>query len=717
MMKKGKLEGFPFKTVLFCMAGAAVLTILLASTLLRSLFYTKNGHDLDLIITNHGIKDENSTEEEPGTNLEIKCIQGIDHEMIPETEGWHAGGYGVSCDRTDRETSLVIPVTDCQYITMILVSCSSAGTVTIQAGDTVEELNLYSPEWHRVVWNYRVPNHWSLWENRADVAALFALCLLILLSACYFRSRRPDGAVAFQSLYHAGFFVVFACVLANVIKQRAGDAPGRLLTAMLPFLAVHLLLGWVCRKEKVPACIFHVGGIKVTIWDLLSAAGLLVMLQIQIYMGRQLAVDPGWDFGNVFYGALEVVENGHLVTLNNGFLQYPNNLFALVFLATVFKLIAPFKTATIFTGIWLNVMMIDLAVVLIFLWMRMVWTPRKAFYGAVVCFFLSPYYLYVPIFYTDTLSLPFAAGTVFLYEWMRRREKKGKKAFWGYLLLGILCVAGYLLKGSMAVFAIAIVLHMLMRMAGKGDGQNGQRKKEGVRLGCFAAGFIAFFLIWKAWLPASHIIDYTEREKFEFPVVQWLMMGAGGNGNWSAQDQILATNTDTIAQRTQVCTQMFQNRIRERGFTGMLRHFINKGAKVTWGDGLYFTYEKLKREPFYDSWLHDYVLQSGSHFQDLEKWTTGFHIVMLLFVLLSVWKGVRSRKIDTMSLIRLTVLGIMLFFFLWETRTRYLTTITPLLAVMAVDGSCDLAGWPDQWKNRGKKSDKAALINENGEDF
>ena len=91
MTKNGKLERFSLKTVLCCIVGAAVLTILLASTVLRSLFYTRNGQDLDLIITNHGIQDENSMEEEPGTNLEIKCIQGIDHEMIPETEGWHAG--------------------------------------------------------------------------------------------------------------------------------------------------------------------------------------------------------------------------------------------------------------------------------------------------------------------------------------------------------------------------------------------------------------------------------------------------------------------------------------------------------------------------------------------------------------------------------------------------------------------------------------------------
>jgi len=702
-MNGEKAKELCMKSVLLCIVGAVVLTILLASTVLRPLFYTRNGQDLDLIITNHGIRDESSPEEDPGTNLEIKCIQGIDHEKIPETEGWYAGGYGLACERTDRETSLVIPVEDCRYITMILVSCSSAGPVTIQAGDTTEELDLYSPDWHRVVWNYRAPSTWSLWENRTDVLALFALCLSILLAACYFGKRRSNGAAAFQSLYHAGFFVVFACILVNIIRMRTKAEPGKLLTALLPFLALHFCLGWLCRKEKESVCVFRVGGVRLTVWDLLSAAGLLVMLQVQIYIGRQLAVNPSWDFGNVYYGAQEVVENGYLVTLNNGFLQYPNNLFAVVFLTTVFKLLAPFKTATIFTGIWLNVMMIGLAVILIFLWMRMVWTPRKAFYGAMICFLLSPYYLFVPIFYTDTLSLPFAAGAVWLYEWMRRREDAGKKALWGYLLLGMVCVAGYLLKGSLVVFAIAIVMHMLMGLAGQEEGRKDRRKKGSIRLGFFAAGFAVVFLIWKMWLPASHIIDYTEREKFEFPVVQWLMMGAGGDGNWSAQDQVLATNTDTIAQRTQVCTQMFQNRIRERGFTGMFRHFMNKGAKVTWGDGLYFTYEKLKRDPLYDSWLHDYVLQDGSHFQQLVRWTSGFHIAMLLFVLFSIWKGVGSRKVDSMALIRLVVLGFMLFFFLWETRPRYLVSITPLLAVMTVDGSCYLAALADKWRSRKKR--------------
>lgn len=699
MIKGWKLERFSFKTVLCCIVAAAVLTILLASTVLRSLFYTKNGQDLDLVITNHGIKDEKSTEEEPGTNLEIKCIQGIDHEMIPEMEGWHAGGYGVSCDRTDQETSLVIPVTDCQYITMILVSCSSAGTVTIQVGDNlVADVNLYSPEWHRVVWNYRMPNQWSLWENRADVLALFALCLSVLLLACYFRSRQLCGAIIFQKLYHIGFFAFFICILVYVIKLRLGDAPGRILTAMLPFLAAHLFMGWLCRKVKEPAPVFSVGFVRLTMWDLLFAAGLFVMLQIQIYMGRQLAVEPGWDFGNVFYGALEVAENGHLVNLNNCFLQWRNNLFAVIYLAAMFKVIMLFQPVSIFTGIWINVIMIDLAVVLIFLWMRKVWNPVKAFYGAVICFFLSPFYLYVPIFYTDTLSLPFAVGILWLYEWVMRREAEGKKALFGYGALGILCLAGSLLKGSLLVFAIAIVIHMLLRQAAGKTGGFSFHKKQMACLGCFLAGFLTAFLVWTVAVPVSQVINYDAQEQYEFPVVQSLMMGMGGVGNWAGIDDVLAANTDTIAQRTQVCTHMLQNRIREKGLIGVLRHFVNKGARVTWGDGLYFTYEKLKRDPLYESWLHDYVLWEGPHFQDLERWTTGFHIVMLFFVLLSIWNGIRSRKVDSMSLVRLMILGIMLFFFLWETRTRYLTNITPLLAVMTVDGSCFLASLPDRWR-------------------
>lgn len=225
-------------------------------------------------------------------------------------------------------------------------------------------------------------------------------------------------------------------------------------------------------------------------------------------------------------------------------------------------------------------------------------------------------------------------------------------------------------------------------------------------MGCFLAGFLAVFLIWTAAVPASHVINYEAQEKYEFPVVQSLMMGMGGDGNWAGIDDVLAANTDSIAQRTQVCAHMLQNRVREKGFTGVIRHFIKKGSKVTWGDGLYFTYEKLRRDPLNASWLHDYVLQDGSHFQALERWTSGFHIVMLVFVLLSIWKGIRSREVDSVSLVRLIVLGIMLFFFLWETRPRYLTNITPLLAVMTVDGSCALAGFMDRPGRRKKPSEQ-----------
>ena len=121
------------------------------------------------------------------------------------------------------------------------------------------------------------------------------------------------------------------------------------------------------------------------LWRILSCVLLVLMAAGLLYAGMELKVYPGWDFGSVYQGAVEIVEDGAFSDNSNWyFTTYPNNVAVCMFLAAFFKVFGGL-CSYITLGILLNVFLILLGMVFTFFLAEKLYGSRAAFLVMLVC--------------------------------------------------------------------------------------------------------------------------------------------------------------------------------------------------------------------------------------------------------------------------------------------------------------------------------------------
>lgn len=114
----------------------------------------------------------------------------------------------------------------------------------------------------------------------------------------------------------------------------------------------------------------------------------------------------------------------------------------------------------------------------------------------------APFYLYVPICYTDTFCMPFIAFTFYLIiKWVSADSKKDRiatKKLIRYVIVGSILFVGFKLKGSLIILLIAFSIYMFFRF----------KITEAIKtIVSMLAGFILLSLLCSMLLNASNIIS------------------------------------------------------------------------------------------------------------------------------------------------------------------------------------------------------------------
>lgn len=407
-------------------------------------------------------------------------------------------------------------------------------------------------------------------------------------------------------------------------------------------------------------------------WRILSCLLLVLMGAGLLYAGMELKVYPGWDFGAVYQGAVEIVENGAFSESSNWyFTTYPNNVAVCMFLAGFFKLFGGLGSY-ITLGVLLNVVLILLGMVFTCLLAEKLYGSRAGFLVLLFCAFFLPFYMHAPIFYTDTFALPFVTGSFLLYQYRK------KDARWLILTAAVLAV-GYKVKGSLGVILIALLIHLWLHREGAAE-----RLKKSVFLLVPFLLLVGFLTVVPEKMP---FFDASEKEKNEFPVEHWLAMGLAGSGGYNADIYWMTASTEGKEAKKEVDRQYIRDTLEEYGVRGMAEHLRAK-VVFTWGDGVYFAPEKLKRDPVKESALHSWVLYDGADYPKTYLYCSAVQLLILAGILLSVLRNFfekgRVREIQAMQL---AVFGLFLFLLLWETRSRYLVNFVPVFFLLGLDGA------------------------------
>ncbi len=385
----------------------------------------------------------------------------------------------------------------------------------------------------------------------------------------------------------------------------------------------------------------------------------------------QLKIDPSWDFGRVYFGVQEMIKNNTLAFTGTYFLESNNNLFAVFWIENAIRLFALFGSLSVIDGgIILNVISIASAVLLIFLAAKNAVGIKTAFITSLLCFGCAPLYTYSSIFYTDTLSMPFAALCAYLI--VKGVKKCGSRA--GGILLGILLglssFIGYKLKANVIFVCIAALIVWLLAK---------ERKKHLRFIVTSALAFAVCFAGYSIWLGNSpQILDMSDIDEYRLPPMHYVMMGLHGSGGFNGDDYISSIAIPGAAAKTEAAAQEIDRTLREYGASGLVQHTADK-IVYTWNDGLYYSAQKLGLSERIYTLAHSFAHPGGLEHDKLVFYANMCQWLLLASLCVSSVLALIKRDGAAVRAARIAVLGLGVFLLVWETRSRYLVNFIPLM--------------------------------------
>lgn len=383
-------------------------------------------------------------------------------------------------------------------------------------------------------------------------------------------------------------------------------------------------------------------------------------------------VEPAWDFGRVYHGALEITSSGSIQIDWQYFLESNNNFFLALALAPVFVAGSLAGLSPLASGILLNLAAIDGSILLLWDAARRRWGARRALAVAMACFGCAGLWLYGSIFYTDTLSMPFVS----LGLWLAQRWSEGARRPALAAAMGLAAFLAFRLKPTAFFLYLALVLLWALR-------RGGAAKAAALGLAVFAA----CMALWQVWLGHNSVLDTSRIEEYRLPPLHYVMMGLKNPGGYDEADHFASQALPDAAARTEFAKGEIARRLADYGPLGFLDHLRQKLA-YTWADGSWYGAHKLGIDPVSPGVLQQWVADTGGYWPLFRAAANGAQLLVCLGLAACAFdQARRGDKADSLLWSCLVaLLGVGLFLLVWETRSRYLVGVLPLILPLCARG-------------------------------
>ncbi|MGN1432925.1 MAG: glycosyltransferase family 39 protein [Ruminococcus sp.] len=491
-------------------------------------------------------------------------------------------------------------------------------------------------------------------------------------------------------IFHIVFFILFGIVYFGILmtgyennklgysSAERNCAVGFSFVLLLVFAAVYICLQKYNNRSELHSKP-KISDKQVVIFIFASVGVLLVL---QLLAGYFLQMNPVTDMQYIERYSRDFGATGNFDLIQKDcekgsvyLIRYPNNL------ALVFLLSAVYRLCNLVLGyvpsivpVIINAFAINISVLLTVFTARKIFGNRRAIFVLLLCFLFAPFYTYVPYYYTDSLSMPFCVGAIYLFIIALSSEKKIQK----YVLLalsGVLVFLGYKLKGSLIIILAAVLIYVVLKMNIK-------------QMLCIAlaviAGFGSVFAIYTAAFNSLGIVTEEQSDRYEYPYTHWVMMGLKGLGHYNLKDSNYTNSFENKSEKQEANIEEIKNRIKNLGADGLTEHIFNK-AVWTWEDGTYYISHHIK-DSKRENILHSFVLTEGENHIYFFIYSNGFQLLLILLMLLSILKGCKDPDVNILTLFKGIIFAAFIFFLIWEARSRYLYNFTPLFILVAVDG-------------------------------
>ena len=476
---------------------------------------------------------------------------------------------------------------------------------------------------------------------------------------------------------------MFASLMLMIMLYAVGRVRYRLTVYMLtPFLVA--LLAVLYTKISV----------EKTRGKVVFCVLLIDMAVLMCLVGSKMLSTPYNDLGTIYYSAWEIATDGKINTVYTGqevhrwffessnndyFVQYHNNIPLLAIFAVYYKVLSLFglnaaDSMSNYMSVLLNVVFIMMAVVLGALTAKNLFGKKGMLVYLVASMFSAPYYINACRFYTDTISMPFISAVLWMYT---SPDKRFRSPYIKYGMIGILLAIGALIKGSILVLLIAILLHLVITNVGN--------IRFALLTGIVVVGMSS---AWGVYIQNCSWIDMSDNDALEFPLTHYFMMGLNRdtNGGYSQEDFEYTDQYASKAEKQKANIEKIKQRIVGFGTLGDLGEYELSRAANTWFDGQYMQDDHIiwgiNKGRLYDG------LIAGRKYNKLFKiYVQIFTFCMHIFAVAGGLLRIRNPKNDHAMFLRLTMLGAMCFFMIWESKSRYILNFTPVFLLAAIYGA------------------------------
>ncbi len=496
------------------------------------------------------------------------------------------------------------------------------------------------------------------------------------------------AARVINTMFTVGFIIIFAMLFLLIILTGYSDIGQKYSYVCTPEQRFTLFLTFVGFTAAFVAAVYvrfyrrHTGRLRQRSSGsaaVIISVGLLIILTLQIFCASELRITPENDPAHVLRYSSVIAREGKLDCLTSGYrwhyaIKYPNNL-GIILLFGGLQRIEYLLTGqyTDILPLAVNILAVNLAILFAVLLAKRLYGGRHAVVVLIMCAAFMPFYTYIAYYYTDTLSMPFITGGLYLFYTAQNARTRRKR----YILTavcGAVLLLGELLKGSVVLILPVLIIYAVLRFG---------LKRAAATVLCLLIGFGTLFSGFNYVLKPA-VIPPELSQEYEYPYTHWVMMGLKGNGDFSKPDSQFTTLAGDKDAKTAANLERIFNRFNRMGPDGTLAHFDNK-AVWTWQDGTYYVSHPIDSYKT-RSFLHDFLLMDGEYYFIFYAYSCAYQLFLIFMMIISGLRIIRCRRASFRLVLMLSVAGIFVFLLFWETRPRYLLNFTPVFILLASDG-------------------------------
>lgn len=491
-----------------------------------------------------------------------------------------------------------------------------------------------------------------------------------------------------KKMFNVSFIIAFVSILIGTIfYNRSLTYTEKPIILILSFIVLFIFLFGIYKiiNKKETSLSLKKELIVVSILG-------TVMLTLQLLCVHFLKAHPAWDWNDVSRAARQYVL-GETNNIDYGYFEeFANNHGLLYFEIVFFKILQIFGRMNDFlTAMDLfNVFLVDISVIFTYLTIRKLFGNRKAIFGLIFITLSVPFYNYLPILYTDTVTMMFPIMASYFYVSYINDKKTNSKVKNILLLvgIGISISIGMSIKFTCVIMLIAIIIDLIIRT---------EHKHYLKTIPIIIVSLIILTSTIKLLNTRIHIFDNDRINKEKaIPITHWIMMGlyerdARNNkqytGTYNPDAYELTRSYETVQERKRANIERIKEiLLKEKSFKELIAFFYRKLLYV-WSDATYYAPLFLQENPVNEepNVFKELFYAKGKNVRYMFDENVAISVIMYLMFIASSVSSIKNGD-DSINYNNLCIMGVLIFFLIWEASARYLVNFVPIFIVTTVKG-------------------------------